>query len=240
MEELSYIQTLRFKYHNQLGLNAFVTGENRRAEKHFLKLIALFPEREGLHYNCALAQMGLKKFDQAEELLLREIARFGDSYVRRKTLGDLYYISGNFPAALKTYQHCRHMDGANADLRLLQLRSDCCRDPERYVELRRSLGCYERGAVLVRSDPEVAETLLKEAVRLDPSNFLVLNNLGVIAMNHRREYPTAYAYFQQSLELSAQPVVQQNLNLVQKAMNPPIPSPQGDMPGHCLRKKRHI
>lgn len=215
----SLFYLLLFKYHNQLALNAFVSGNNKTAEKHFLKLIELFPVRKGLHYNCALAQMGLKKFEQAEKLLLWEIDNFGNCYARHKVLADLYYISENFQSALKAYQTCKQLIDSTEDSKVIALRIQNCEVAAKHDDIRKSFVCYEKGSELLEEETEEAEKLLLEACTLDSSNFLACNNLGVIYMNCKKDYLRACKYFKQSLELSKQPVVQRNLKMLEKELD---------------------
>ena len=86
--------SIQRKMLERFALNSFVSGDFERAEKYFLRLKEDDPDRMGVDHNMGLVKLGLKQFAEAEKFFLRDAELFGESYVRSRTLGDLYYIWG--------------------------------------------------------------------------------------------------------------------------------------------------
>lgn len=207
---------LRRKLLERLALNSFIRGDFAKAEAHFLVLKRAEPDRMGVDHNLGLARLGLKRYGEAERCFRREIELYGDSYLRTKTLGDLYYIWGKrtesaerYRAALDTCEDARESALLKARLRLLS-------SEDSFTQVLKAHETFERAVELQRAgDLEGAKGELRSAVTLDPTNFQAWNNLGSVLTELDANYTEALACFTKAASYSSMPGIAQNLEEAQ-------------------------
>lgn len=196
----------------RLALNAYSSGDYIRAEKYFRRIQAADPARPGIRHNLALTAMGRGDFAAAEPLLLAELRECGPLYLRIKVLGDLYYGWGRFRQASCCYSRAVEDPEAPAcDMGFLRQRIDICNDETAADSALRSGKLYHEGnAALARGDAGAALALFEDAVKLDPTNHPALNNIGVIRMNHSRDYSGALEAFDRAYRIQPVEIVRAN------------------------------
>ena len=211
------VSQLRLRYHIRMAMNGFITSDMEQAERHFEKALALHPYDDGISYNLAVVKIGRGDYEAAEGILLDGLARLRDPYQMQRTLADLYYLWGKRDQALEYYTACRKQRRGEGEL--LRLRAEICRDEQAFSQAVEAASLYQRAVSIMQSDPHQAREMLLQVVRLDPSHYLALNNIGTIHMNVLNDYEGARSYFLQSVALSEQPMVRKNLKLLEKAIH---------------------
>jgi len=214
-----------YRYFERRALNALVSGQYEKAETYFLTLIQRWGSHPGLAHNVALAQFALKKYDQAETNFLAELEAYGETEERLKALGDLYFAWGRREDAQKRYAEALRLAQEadppsrppEAEIRFLQKRISLCSHDDRFSQAQGSLALLDRGnSLLAEGRWDEAYAAFEAAVAADPTCYPALNNLGYIALNHRRAYADAAARFRSAAALSPLPTVRQNLLLAEQ------------------------
>ncbi len=201
----------------RFALNSFVSGDFERAEKYFRRLKEDDPDRMGVDQNMGLVKLGLKQFAEAEKFFLRDAELFGESYVRSRTLGDLYYIWGRREQARNRYSAALRQGENNSDETLLRERSVICSDESAFAAVGESHRSFEEGVRLQKAgDAAAAKASLENAVKHDPTNFQAWNNLGSILMDDSSTYRQAVECFSRARRYSTLPSIVHNLEEARK------------------------
>ncbi|HUX51153.1 MAG TPA: hypothetical protein VMW73_10170 [Spirochaetia bacterium] len=196
----------------RFALNSFVSGDFKRAENYFRRLKDADPDSMGADHNMGLVKMGLKQYGSAEKYLLRDLALFGETYLRSRTLGDLYYIWGKADKAGKLYSEALALEESDADEVLLRERIDICSRPDAFADVEKSHRGFEEAVRLQKAgDAVAARAALEAAVRHDPTNFLAWNNLGSILLEDSATCADAARCFSRARTYSALPSIVNNL-----------------------------
>lgn len=203
------LNRLLLRFYEHMALNAFIVADMAKAERYFEKALKVAPQKTRLFYNLGLVKIGLGKFAEAEELMARYRTAEGDSPALQRTMADLYYLSGQRTKAGELYSRCLKRGKEKV---LLALRRDICASEQSFGDAMRAAQVYDEGNRLFKESPEEAFRRFEEAVRLDPSHYPSLNNLGALCMNSRQDYRLAKGYFEKSLALSEQPLARKNLD----------------------------
>lgn len=206
--------------YRRLALNNMTAGKTEKAEIWYKKLESLEPESLEVLHNLGVICISLKKFDEAEKYLLREIELFGSSEIRCRVLGDLYHSSGEREKAGKAYGKALALlsDGAGDKTieRFLRRRIKQCRDTTSYTKAINGARYYEEGIALYsKGDYTKAFDLYEKAVECDNANFMAYNAAGTVLMNSIKDYENARTYFIKALELANLPLIQGNLALAE-------------------------
>lgn len=219
---------LLYRYFERRALNALVSGQYEKAEAYFLTLIQRWGSHPGLAHNVALAQFALKKYDPAEANFLAELEAYGETAARLKALGDLYFAWGKREEAQRRYTEALRLAQAEdpssrppeAEIRYLQKRISLCSHGDRFSQAQGALALMDRGnSLLAEGRWDDAYVAFESAVAADSTCYPALNNLGSIALNHRRAYADAAARFRAAAALSPLPAVQQNLLLAEQLLS---------------------
>ncbi|WP_455382822.1 tetratricopeptide repeat protein [Salinispira pacifica] len=204
--------SIRRKMLQRFALNSFVSGDFERAERYFLQLKEADPDRMGVDHNMGLVKLGLKQYEAAESYLLRDLELFGETYLRSRTLGDLYYIWGRAEKAKKRYSAALRQAEEESDRLLLQKRIEICSDDSAFARAAESHRSFEEGVRLQKTgDSQGARAALTRAVEGDPTNFQAWNNLGSVLMEDSSTYDEALKCFTRARSYSALPSIVRNL-----------------------------
>ena len=214
------LYNLKKKFYERMALNNMTAGRAEKAEKWYRLLEKLDPESPAVLHNLGVIYISLKKFDEAERYLLREIEVFGESGIRFRVLGDLYFMTGRRETAGKVYGKALTMlqDGVGdkSTIKFLRRKIKQCRDISSFSKARDGAKYYEEGfAFYLEGDYMKALDLYRKAVLSDNSSYMALNAAGTILMNHVRDYENARDYFQKALELADIPLIRNNLVLAE-------------------------
>lgn len=211
------VLSIQRKILERFALNSFISGDFTRAEKYFLRLKEDDPDRMGADHNMGLVKLGLKQYADAEKYFLRDVELFGESYVRSRTLGDLYYIWGRREQAGKRYSAALRQGENNSDEALLRERIAICSDENAFVAVAESHRTFEEGVRVQKTgDVAAAKRSFENAVEKDPTNFQAWNNLGSILMGDSSTYPQAVKCFSRARRYSTLPSIVHNLEEARK------------------------
>ena len=204
--------SIQRKILQRFALNSFVSGDFERAERYFRRLKEADPDGMGVDHNMGLVNIGLKRYANAEKYLLRDLNLFGESYLRARTLGDLYYIWGKADKAGKHYSEALAAEETDSDEVLLRKRIEICARAETFAEVATSHRSFEEGVRLQKAgDTAGARAALEGAVRHDPTNFQAWNNLGSILLADLATHADAVRCFSRARAYSALPSIVSNL-----------------------------
>lgn len=208
------------RIYNRLALNALTSGDYCTAEKYFKKAMSINPEKEGINYNCAVAMIGTKKFDEAETFLQKEIEISGEHYNILKTISELYYNSGQRE---KAFYYLKRTLGKCPDENesvLIKNKIKNSSDEKTYCRCLKAMEFFEKGtALLNKGEWELARSEFIKALNLDKTNPFIFNNLGYICMMKEKKYFEARELFRKALKLSKLPVIKQNLDKIDKIIS---------------------
>ena len=196
-------------------MNSLISGDYNKAEKYFKKAMSINSSKEGINYNCAVAMIGTKKFDEAEICLHKEIEISGQSYNILKTISELYYISGQREKAADYLKETLEKCPDENESALLKNKIKNTADEKTYKKSLKALELFEKGtALLNQGEWEKAKENFLKALDFDKTNPFVYNNLGFISMMKEKKYFEARELFKKALKLSNLPIIKQNLDKV--------------------------
>ncbi|MCX7786584.1 MAG: tetratricopeptide repeat protein [Spirochaetes bacterium] len=207
---------LFLRFWERAALNNFVFGRYAKAEEYFRKIRTVQPNKMGIGHNIGLVCLAQERYEEAEAEFLGELERFGETYIRLKTLGDLYYLWGKRAECAKYYQMalpgCEH----EADRKLIQKRIEYASDPDTFEKAMKSYQALKRGnAYMAEKRFEAASEEFERAIQLDPYNFQAWNNRGAVELNYRKNPARAVEYFQRAVEYTSLPAIHNNLKRAQ-------------------------
>jgi tetratricopeptide (TPR) repeat protein len=187
------------RWWNRAALNNLVMQKYAKAEEYFRKIQALEPDRFGLGHNLALVCLAQERYAEAEKYFLNELERYGDTFVRFKSLGDLYYIWNRREPCREYYGKALPLCVHEADKRQLQHRIAQCGSEESFAKAMKSYGLLKAGnKKMQEKDFDGAYELLKESVETDSCNFQAWNNLGALEMNIKKNAAESVKYFEKA------------------------------------------
>ena len=207
--------------YGRMALNNMTAGRPDNAEKWYRRLEKLEPESLAILHNLGVIYLSLKKFDEAEKYLNREIRLFGESEIRCRVLGDLYYVSGRREKAARAYGKAlsllREGSGNKSTEKFLRRRIKLCGGVTSYEKAMESMMYYEEGlAHYSRGDYAKALDMYQKAVVCDNSSYMALNAAGTLLMNSVNDYDQARSFFRKALELADMPLIRSNLALAER------------------------
>jgi tetratricopeptide (TPR) repeat protein len=187
------------RWWERAALNNLIMQKYLKAEEYFKKIQRIEPHKFGLGHNLALAALALERYDEAEKYFLNELERYGDTFVRFKSLGDLYYIWGKRDECGEYYKKALELCEHEADRRQLMHRIAQCDSDAAFANAMKSYKLLKAGNKKMNvKDFDGAYDLLKEAVTLDPCNFQAWNNLGALEMNIKKNAAESVKYFEKA------------------------------------------
>jgi tetratricopeptide (TPR) repeat protein len=187
------------RWWHRAALNNLVMQRYAKAEEYFRKIQAVQPNRFGLGHNLALVCLAQERYEEAERYFLNELERYGDTFIRFKSLGDLYYIWNRREPCREYYEKALPLCGHEADKRQIQHRIAQCGSGEAFSRVVKSYELLKAGNIRMREkDFDGAYELLKKAVETDSCNFQAWNNLGALEMNVKKDAAKSVKYFEKA------------------------------------------
>ncbi|MDR1625741.1 MAG: tetratricopeptide repeat protein [Spirochaetia bacterium] len=200
------------RWWHRAALNNLVAQRYAKAEEYFRKIQAVQPDRFGLGHNLALVCLAQERYEEAEKYFLGELERYGDTFIRFKSLGDLYYIWNRRGACGEYYAKALPLCENEADRRQIEHRIAQCGSGESFAKAMGSYGLLKAGnRKMQEKDFDGAYGLLKEAVGMDPCNFQAWNNLGALEMNIKKNAAESVKYFEKAVRYTSLVGIQGNL-----------------------------
>lgn len=201
------------------ALNAMGREDYDRASRLFTLLIRRFPQDRGLHYNRGLCHLAHHKISLAEEDLLQELQLTEKGYAPLRALGDLCYFHDRPAEAVQWMKQAITCCAGQKERRQLELRIVAAQSTTTYKNALRAQKLFQQATTLLNEGNwRQARELLDEARRHDAHDPLINNNLGVIALNHERDYSKAHAFFLKASRYSDLPIITRNLNKTARAL----------------------
>lgn len=207
-------------FFRRMALNYMTAGKPVKAEKWYRRLEKTDPDSLEVLHNLGVISISLKKFREAENYISREIEAYGESGIRLRVLGDLYYADGSMDKAGSAYgkalaQYQEH-GGDKSTENFLMKRMTICKDRSLSARAMESGILLEKGQELFSKKlfDEALECFLR-AAESDRSSYMALNSAGAILMNNRKDYSAARDFFRKALDLADIPLIKQNLALAE-------------------------
>lgn len=215
------IDRIKKWFFQRIALNYMTSGDSLKAELWYRRYEKTDPDSIAAIHNLGVLYIALKRYDDAERYLLREIDLFGKSDLRYRILGDLYYSWGKRSKASAAYGESLAMiktyGGSSITARFLKKRIKQCGDKALYGKALQGMTLFEDGMRHFRDgNYDRALELYSEAARFDSSNFAALNEAGTIMMNRFMDYRSAERLFRKALDLAEIPVIRRNLALAEQ------------------------
>lgn len=194
------------------ALNSFVMGRYAKAEEYFRKIQEVQPNKFGLGHNIGLVCLAQERYEEAETAFKNEVDRYGETFARNKTLGDLYYMWGKRNECriyyTKALEGCDH----EGDKKLISKRIEYCETEESFRRAMDSYAELKRGnKIMAEKDYDGAYKAFKKSAALDPFNFQALNNMGALELNHKKDPEAAAVLFEKATALTSLGAIHNNL-----------------------------
>jgi len=214
------LNDLKKKLYRRLALNYMTAGKPGKAERWYKRLERYEPDTLEVLHNLGVIYISLNRHTEAEKYLLKEIDLYGESEIRNRVLGDLYYISGNREMAGKFYgKALTLLQSGTKDKsteRFLRRRVKHCSEELSYEKALKGMKHYEEGAAYyARGDYDEALHSYNNAVKCDNTSYMAMNAAGTLLMNNIKDYEQARLFFRKALELADLPLVKHNLALAE-------------------------
>ncbi len=198
------------------ALNNFIVGRYAKAEEYFRKIQSVRPNKSGIGHYIGLVCLAQDRFEEAEQEFKRELDQFGDTFIRLKTLGDLYYMWGKRVECSKYYQHALELCDQVAERKLLEKRVEYTSDEKLFEKAMESYRAVKKGnAFMKEKNYESAYREFERAAKLDPYNFQAWNNMGALELNYKKNPSKALTFFERAVEHTSLPAIHSNLKRAQ-------------------------
>lgn len=219
-EDEFMLYDLKKWFFERMALNSMTAGKSLKAEKWYKRLEPLEPDNLAVLHNLGVICIDLKKFREAERYIKREIELYGESGVRLRILGDLYYNEGSMDKAGKVYGKALSLFQENGrDERtenFLRKRISICKNKSLSARAVESNMLLEQApSLLSKGKFNDALDFFLKAAEYDKSSYMALNSAGTVLLNHVRDYAGARDCFRKALELADIPLIRSNLALAE-------------------------
>ncbi|MBU0928518.1 MAG: tetratricopeptide repeat protein [Spirochaetes bacterium] len=211
--------------YERFGLNAYIQGDPAKALLWFRRLERLEPDSIRTLRNLGVILLAAGDAAGAEEYLLREERRYGESFHRHSALADIAYARGRREDAARRYEaalsdpEAAPAGARRGDRAFLEARLRICLDPGAFAAAAEGAERFKAAeAARDSGDPRAALALFEEAVALDPTHWPALNNAGSIALNDLGDPARALALFKRSFALARSAQVARNVELAGAAL----------------------
>lgn len=209
----------------RFGLNAYVSGDYKKAEKWFRKLEVSEPNSIRVLRNLGVILLAQGKPKEAERYLTKEEKIYGPSFYRHAALADLAYAIGNRKEAAKRYtsalseSECAEGGKAFHMRELMERRRLICKDEKLFSATRKAMDLFIEAEKLRESGAfkDSIETFMR-SFSLDETNWPALNNAASIYMNALKQPAEAEPLFLRAFELSRSVQVARNLDLCRQSL----------------------
>jgi len=189
--------------YERVAFKSYTLSKFHKADRYFRKILEIEPDRTGTCYNLGTVNYSLGNYDEAERYVGRERARIGDTYEICRALGDIYWMKRDRESAYRFFKTAKELAMNEKDKALMSRKMGLCSSDKSFEDAHRAKELFvDADKLMADKKYEEAEDLYLEGIDKDPSNFFALNNLGVIAMNIRMDYPLAEKYFMMGDEIS--------------------------------------
>ncbi|ADD69676.1 Tetratricopeptide repeat protein [Denitrovibrio acetiphilus DSM 12809] len=198
--------------YERVAFQSYTLSKFAKADKYFRKIIAIEPDRVGTCYNLGMVNLALGNYAEAEKYVGRERARIGDTYEICRAMADIYWHMKNRESAYRFFKLSKETAMSDKDKNLMTKKMGICASDKSFTDALAAAKMFEEADRLMSEKKyDQAEELYLEGLEKDPSNFLAMNNLGVIAMNIRMNYDNAENFFRMGDAICHLKMIEENL-----------------------------
>lgn len=205
-------------FYEHMALNRMAEGNSLKALFWYKRLESLEGESRSVLHNIAVILISLKRYDEAEKYILKELELYRESSEICRVLGDLYYMWGNRKLASEFYGKALNFSekSHSGDIKFLKSRINICKRDDLYSKAVESFDIYEQAQHFLKDkDYEQAYNMFLKVTELDKSNFMAFNEAGAILLNYKKDYNNALKFFKKAHELVDLPVIRVNITLAE-------------------------
>jgi tetratricopeptide (TPR) repeat protein len=214
---MNVINKFLINTYERVAFQSYTLSKFAKADRYFRKILSLQPDRVGTCYNLGMVNFSMGNYDEAERYVGRERARTGDTYEICRALGDIYWHKKDKDSAARFFKMAKNLSMSVKEQNLLTRKMGLCASDKSFKDALSAVSLFEEADRLMAEKKYAdAEKLYLEGIEKDPTNFLALNNLGVIAMNIRMDYDLAQKYFRMGEEIVEFKVINENLEKLMK------------------------
>lgn len=205
------LEKLRLWVYDRLSLNALARGDYARADTMLERIRAIEGDTRRVLHNLALVRLGQGDHAGAEALMVRQIEVYGTAPALRRALAEVAYHSGDREKAVARLTEAL-ADRDCPDRALLTKRAALVTDADAYARALAGKRDFAEGnALLAKGDHAGALAAFRRAADADPTDFVALNNIGTLLLDHVKDRAAATLAFEKAAALSDQPVVRRNI-----------------------------
>lgn len=198
-------------FNERVLLNSLANGNYARAERALARIERLEGRTRRVIHNRAVILMGKSDFAGAESLFDQQVDDYGDNPNLLRALSEAAYLGGDRVNAAKRIAAAL-ADPDCPDRPQLERRAAICADASAHARAMAGKKDFAAAlADLAQGDKDEAIAGFRAAVEADASDFVALNNLGALLLNHAKDYEGAVDAFEKALKLSNQPLMRDNL-----------------------------
>jgi Flp pilus assembly protein TadD len=210
----NYLQTY---FNERVLLNALAGGDYAKAERALARLERLEGRSRRVVHNLGVVRMGQGDYAAAEALFEQQVEDYGDNAALLRALSEAAYLGGDRVHAGKRIAAAL-ADPDCPDRPLMERRAAICADAASHAQAMDGKKEFAAGLELTRKgDKDAAIAAFRRAVEADDSDFVALNNLGALLMNHAKDYEGAAVIFEKALALTHQALMRDNLAKAREA-----------------------
>ena len=208
---------------NKMGLCHLKLQEFAKAEALFFHGLLVNPELSELNFNLAQAFQVQKKYQEAITYFSKCIEKNAYVDISHFKMGQIYRDTNNVSHSINSYNNALKVNPnypeALNELGLIFKSAGLLDDAGKLFKKAVRLNPTYVGALInlgtlylekAMFNPEIAEKCLRKSFELDPKNYKISNNLGLLYMQSRN-YEDAIEHFNNSVQLnSKEPSIQSN------------------------------
>lgn len=207
-------------FNERLMLNALAHGDYGKAELAIARLQRYEGRTRRVMHNLAVLRMGQGRYAEAESLFEQQIEDYGENPELLRALAETAYLGGDRDhAARRIAAALAEPDCPEPEL--LKRRAAICADPDAHAKAMAGKKDFAAALTLLgKGEKDAAIAAFRKAADADPTDFVALNNLGALLMNHAKDYAGAALAFEKALALSDQALMRANLAKAREMAKP--------------------
>lgn len=195
----NYMDVFKKNFYRNKGQKLLLSGRPEKAYP-YLELALMMDIEPHNMYNLALAFLAMQKYEEAEMFLKKIVAQAPDNALAVLTLSDLYTQRRDWDKALEIMDRlCKAFPANPVYKKYMQVISDPKRR-ESYIKAKELLNIAQKE--ILSGDIDTAFNKLKQAVKLDPENPYIHNNLGSIYLRAKNEPKKAFEHYHKAYKLN--------------------------------------
>ncbi len=211
----NFITSLKEKHFQKKGQNLLISGKLEKAFSCFKKAVLLNDSTDNI-FNLALSLLSLSKYSEAEKYFKKIFQNFPDNEINILSLAECLIMQRKWDEAIDHYRILVEKKPHSDPLKIYLTQAEDVVAREKYVK---SKELFSQAQIELRKKNDAkALAYLLEAEEFDPKNPNTLNNIGSVLLL-KKEFETAYKYFEKAVVLAPQnKKFQKNLLLTKRKL----------------------